>query len=345
MTDKPVRVLVAEDSSTVRAQLIDIINRDKGLTEVGEARDGNEALALVEDLLPDVESMDIKKPVLDGLSATRIIMEEQPTPVVVVSGYLQDEIDLSFLALEAGALAVVPKPPAARDPAHHEHQLRLTRTLIAMAQVRLVKRRFASKPRPPKRTGSLRPRAELIGIGASAGGPSALATILNNLPPTFPAPICVVQHIPEEFVVGMVRWLQLSTALPVRLATDGQALQPGVVHLAPGNAHLMVRREGETLHARLVAERGIARHQPSVDILFESMAMACGNASVGIVLTGMGDDGAAGLLTLRHSGARTIAQDRDSSVVFGMPGAAIAREAAEHIVPLRQIAAMLQVMV
>ncbi len=356
MTSDPIRVLIAEDSPTVRRYLVDMINTAGNMRIVGEARDGEEALVLAEELKPDVISMDIRMPGLDGLEATRRIMSRQPTPVVIVSGLLEREVDLSFQALQAGALAVVEKPPHREDPTFTMKQRQLLTTLQAMSRVRVIRRwqnepgqnalnptsiTLQELPRVGSVTGRLKVTPEIVAIGASAGGPGALSILLRDLPSYFPAPIVIAQHIPEEFTAGLARWLEKSTVLPVRVAVDNLILEPGVVNLAPGASHLRVEREGGRLIARLRNQQGTSRYQPSVDVLFESVATACGSTAVGIILTGMGDDGAAGLLAMRQAGAATFAQNEASSTVFGMPGAAIAQGAVEHVLALSNLATTL----
>lgn len=343
----PIRVLIAEDSPTVRRHLAHIITEAPGMTVVGEASDGEEALALAQEVKPDVISMDIKMPRVDGLEATRRIMSRQPTPVVIVTSLMEREIDLSFQAVQAGALALVEKPPARTAPDFPAKQRQLVNTLAAMADVHVVRRwerppgdnsKVAEPALPNTRS---RPSPELVAIGASAGGPSALCNLLKGLPADFPLPIVVVQHIPQEFVPGMARWLNDTTPLVVRVATDGHVLESGVVNLSPGSVHTTVSNRGGDLVTRLIQDQGPHRHRPSVDVLFESVAKACGAASVGIILTGMGDDGAEGLLAMRQAGAYTFAQDEVSCTVFGMPGAAVERGAVEKILPLSHLSTML----
>lgn len=360
MAHSPIRVLVVEDSPTVRRYLTALINETPGMSVVGEARDGEEALTMVGELKPDVISMDIQMPGIDGLETTRRIMSRQPTPVVVVSSLVDTDVDLSFQALQAGALAVVEKPPFREDTLFPVKQRQMLNMLSAMARVHVV-RRWENEPgQNPAGTAEselliaqegpiygrvatsrLKFRPEIIAMGASAGGPGAIGTLLRDLPADFRVPIVIVQHIPEEFTAGLARWLQKSAPLTIHIITDKLVLESGGAYLAPGGVHLALERSGSQLVARLVRDRGDYRYQPSVDVLFESAAAVCGSAAVGVLLTGMGDDGAAGLLAMRQAGALTFAQDEASSIVFGMPGAAIARGAVEHVLGLSNLATTL----
>jgi two-component system, chemotaxis family, protein-glutamate methylesterase/glutaminase len=349
MTQPLTRVLIAEDSPTMRRHLANVINNVPGLRVIGEARDGNEALALVGELKPDVVSMDIRMPVMDGLEATRRIMNQHPTPVVVVSGLVEQDIDLSFQALQAGALAVVEKPLDRSDPGYNAKQQHLVNTLAAMARVRVI-RRWEARAEPvdahaggavPVVGPPVRVVPEIVAIGASAGGPSALSVLLRELPADYSVPIVIAQHMPEEFTSGLARWLDKATPLRVQVAQDNLILEPGAAYLAPGNAHLTIVRQQGRLVSRLIREQGAHRYQPSVDVLFESVAQTCGKAGIGVVLTGMGDDGAAGLLAMRQAGAQTFAQDEASCTVFGMPGAAIASNAVIHVLGLSNLATTL----
>jgi two-component system chemotaxis response regulator CheB len=337
---REVRVLVAEDSATVRWHLVDLFNSTPGLRVIGEARDGIEVLALAAQLKPDVISMDINMPRMDGLEATRRLMVQNPLPVVVVSGLLERDLDLAFQAMQAGALAVSEKPPDRSHPLFAEKHRQLVKTLIAMAGVKVIRRGQTAQlnaaaaqteyiPAFPTRIAP-----EVVAIGASAGGPGALNTLLKLLPAQLHVPVVVVQHMPQEFMGGLARWLGKSSGWAVRIASHGAILTPGVVHLSPGNAHLRVARYGGRLVAQLVEAPGSYRYQPAVDVLFESVAQVCGAAAIGVIMTGMGDDGAVGLLAMRQSGARTLAQDQASSIVFGMANSAIERGAVEDTLPL-----------
>ncbi len=345
-THKTIRVLIAEDSPTVRHYLITLLAEVPGLEVIGEARDGREAIRLTEELRPDIVSMDISMPQLDGLEATRQIMTRCPTPIVVVSSLVDDDVDLSFRALQAGALAVVPKPPDRQNADFSRRQQELIKTLKAMAGVRVVSRRPSlesadggrlASASPKHDKSAARPRPELIAIGASTGGPSALGTLLQALAHPLPVPIVVVQHMSQEFLTGLARWLHNVAQTDVTIARDGEELLAGRVYLAPGTAHLTVIRRGTALIARLLTAQGHYRHQPSVDALFYSVAQTCGSAAAGIILTGMGDDGANGLLAMYRAGAWTYAQDETSSTIFGMPNAAINLGAAQVVASLKDL--------
>ncbi|MBC8099163.1 MAG: chemotaxis-specific protein-glutamate methyltransferase CheB [Armatimonadetes bacterium] len=342
--DRTVRVLVADDSATARYHLTQALLSTPQLRVIGEARNGEEVLQLAAQLQPDVISMDIHMPRMDGLEATRRLMMQHPTPVVVVSALLEHDLDLAFQALQAGALAVVEKLPNTQHPTFAAKQQQLVKTLIAMSDVKVIRRGRTGQIAPNSVVESVNapyPRIvpEILAIGASAGGPSALNTLLNGLPLDLRIPIVVVQHLPHEFVAGFAHWLGKSSGWRVQVVTDGADLVPGVVHLSPGTAHLRVTRTLGKLSARLIAERGDYRYQPAIDMLFESVAQSSGAASIGLILTGMGEDGANGLLAMRQAGGRTLAQDQTSAVVFGMPGAAIERGAVDEILPLSQLPA------
>ncbi|MEL7234871.1 MAG: chemotaxis protein CheB, partial [Chloroflexota bacterium] len=277
MPSEKIKVLVTEDSLTIRYFLTALIDESSELQVVGTARNGAEALRMVELLSPDVVSMDVKMPEMDGLEATRRIMRTNPTPVVIVSSLVEKEIDLSFRALQAGALAVVPRPPNRTDPEFPAQRQRLVSTLQAMAGVKVV-RRWATvyevtEHRPKEyTTRNLRAAPQLVAVAASAGGPSALATLLGGLRSQLTVPVVVVQHMPDEFIGGLARWLSKFTDVPVRVAQDNDLLKPGTVYLAPGNTHMRVQQREGSFIAVLDSEMGRHRYQPSADVLFESVA-------------------------------------------------------------------------
>ncbi len=339
-----IRVLVADDSATARALLVQVLNADPEIRVVGEAGDGQEAIELAQRLRPDLVTMDIHMPRLDGLAATREIMITAPTPIVIVTGSTQArEVATSMDTLRIGALDVLVKPPSPAAPGFEAAARALTATVKAMAGVKVVRhwRSPSSSPshRPPA---PLTPpprgvRAGVVAIATSTGGPAALQRVLSGLGPRFPAPILVVQHITPGFTDGLATWLGSVCPLRVRTATHGEPLEPGSAYLAPDGRHLGVSGRA----AALSDAPPIGGFRPSGTHLFESAARAFGAATVAVILTGMGDDGVEGLRAVRRAGGRVIAQDEESSVVFGMPGAAIAAGLADAVLPLDAIAGRL----
>jgi two-component system, chemotaxis family, protein-glutamate methylesterase/glutaminase len=342
------RVLVVDDSEVARRLLTGVLGRDGGLQVVGEASSGAEALRLAARLRPDVITMDVQMPGMDGLEATRRIMEQHPAPIVVVSGG-HDPADLahSVRALDAGALAALRKPRGPADPGFAAEAAELVGTVKLMAEVKVFRRRPANAATgapgpgpasngPPNGTPSARRHpAELVAVSASTGGPTALATILRGLPAATPVPVLVVQHITPGFDAALATWLDETTPLPVRLAADGQRPRPGEVVIAPADAHLGLSGD----RVELLTGPPLNGHRPSATHLFASVARALGPRAVGVVLTGMGSDGAAGLLELRRAGGTVLAQDEASCVVPGMPAAAVAAGAVDQVVPLGELAA------
>ncbi|MCO5168895.1 MAG: chemotaxis-specific protein-glutamate methyltransferase CheB [Planctomycetes bacterium] len=342
-----IRVLVADDSPTARLLLVDLLRADPEIEVVGEATHGEEALALVHALRPDLVTMDIQMPRLDGFQTTRRIMAEAPTPIVVVSSLDVRDVRFSLEALRAGALAVLPRPSGPGAPTHAEDARRLVATVKGMAQVKLVRRPGQHLPTttplaaPPPATHAGRPLrgVRAVGIAASTGGPAALRTVLGALPADFPAPILVVQHIAIGFAEGLARWLDEACRVHVALASDGERLRPGRVYLSPNDFHLGVGAAG---HLRLSSEPPIDGFRPSGDHLFRSLGEALGPAALAVVLTGMGRDGTEGARALRAAGGAVVAQDEASSDVFGMPAAVIEAGLADRIVPLGSVAALLK---
>jgi two-component system chemotaxis response regulator CheB len=347
MSDRELRVLVADDSPVARRLLVDILDRDPELRVAGEAGDGGEAVALTERVRPEVIVMDVLMPVLDGLEATRRIMATRPTPIVLVSaGFDGRETTRSFEAMQAGALTLLAKPRGPADPGFPEQAASLRTTVKLMADVKLVRRRGSCRcpghappsMAPAAHAGNGRRQVRVAAIAASTGGPAALATILAALPRTAPVPILVVQHIAAGFHQGLVDWLDEVSPLTVRLASHGQPMRPGQVLVAPSELHLGVTATGRVA---LSAAPPVGQHRPSATHLFRSVAEAYRADAVGVVLTGMGDDGAAGLRLLKDAGGLVLAQDEATSVVYGMPREAYAIGAVDHLVPLEGMAAAL----
>lgn len=339
----PIRVLIAEDSPTYRELLVTILQSAPDLQVIGTARNGAEAVRLAKRLRPDVITMDIYMPEMDGFEATRQIMTEMPCPVVVISASTDtDQRDLTFNALQAGALSVLEKPTLQDTPEAYEA---LASQVRLMSEVKVVRR--WSKP-----TGPLDPKStvtanvspliqnghskiQMAVIASSTGGPGILAEILSKLPANFPIPILIVQHITPGFGAGLADWLNQQTPLQVRLARHADEPKPGQVLIAPDNAHMMINSMGLISLSNMPAVHGL---RPAANYLFHSVARVYGPRAIGIILTGMGSDGAEGLQSMRQAGAHTIAQDKETCVVFGMPAVAISLDAAEQILPAKQIA-------
>ena len=330
------RILVAEDSPTARRLLVLLLSADPDLTVVGEARNGEEAIELCKSLRPDLVTMDIQMPVTDGVEATRRIMIESATPVVMVSSLDPKDVQSSMHALNAGALAVLAKPAGPGTPRFERDCRDLITTIKAMAQVKLV-RRWASVP--PYRTTSTLPtvleprRIAVVGLVSSTGGPNALRHVLSGLPADFAPPIMIVQHIAAGFAQGLAEWLTSTTNRAVKLATDGERLMNHVVYVAPDDRHL------EVAHDRLIvaASPPVEGFRPSGTRLFSSLASAFGPRAVGVIMTGMGRDGVTGLLEMRDAGSAVFAQDEASCDIFGMPGAAVKAGAVVTTTPLGEI--------
>jgi two-component system chemotaxis response regulator CheB len=339
-----IRVLIVDDSAGMRMMLGQIFGDDPAFEVAGTARDGAEAVAAVERLSPDVVTMDIQMPGMGGLEATARIMELHPTPIVIVSGNLdEEELLSSFRAMEAGALVAMAKPRGAAHPEHEADVADLVRKVKLMAEVRVVRRR----PRTGTPTQLTLPAAgehapaspRVVAIGASTGGTVVINTILSGLPQDFPLPLLIVQHMAAGFIRGFADWLNLSSRLPVHVALHGEPMLPGRVYLAPEGYHMEVAADGRIRLSGSAPENG---QRPAVSALFRSVADVYGSSAVGILLTGMGDDGARELKLMKSRGAVTIAQDRESSIIFGMPGEAVKLDAATFILPPDRIVVALQ---
>lgn len=316
-----IRVLVVDDSPAVRALLAHILDADPALRVVGCAADGAEGVAMAQRLRPDVITMDLRMPVLDGYAATRRIMQLCPTPVVVVSGVdSHAEVEAGFRAIEAGALTLVRRPPGLSHPEHAASARALLRTVKSMAEVRVVRRWEGGRAAAPGAPAPAPGPRRLVALGASTGGPAVLRDVLAELGPSFPLPLVIVQHIAPGFAEGLAEWLGQASGFPVQLARHGQQLAPGCAYLAPDGHQLGVSRSLEIVLSHGGPEHGM---RPAVDHLFRTLPPGLRAETVAVLLTGMGKDGALELKRLRDAGAVTIVQDRGSAAVYGMPGEAL----------------------
>lgn len=345
----PIRVLIVDDSPLAVKHIANIFSREPDFQVVGSAASGLEGVGQAVRLKPDVVCMDINMPDINGFEATRQIMERQPMPVVIISAtYEPRQVSMAFRALEAGALAIIEKPPAGLAADSLTRQQAMRDTVRATAARRVAKSRLVTaipaEVAPPVVTATkVMPvvrvkNPEYLLVGASTGGPQVIHTLLSGLPKTFPLPVLVVQHMSEGFTAGFGQWLAQSTGWAVRIAQDGEIPQRGVVYLAPEKIHMELSADRRV---RLVAgprEHGVC---PAVSRLFRSAQENIGAQVIAVLLSGMGRDGAAELKALRDAGVLTIAQDAATSVVHGMPGAAIRLGGACLELPDKEIAAAL----
>ena len=340
------RVLVVEDSLTVRSRLRDVLAADPGLDVVGEAENGRDAIELCRRLRPDVVTMDMMLPVMTGLAATEYIMAHCPTPILIVSASTnRGELFRTYDALAAGAVDVLEKPDGSASD--DDWSRRFVAAVKLVARIKVIthpRARLASTGRSAAAPAPGAPQAargspRVLAIGASTGGPGAVMEILRALPPRHALPVLLVLHIGEPFAAALAEWLDAQTSQRVAYGREGEAVAElgGRIVMAPAERHLAVR-EGR-LHLTSDAQRHSCR--PSIDVLFESVAREYGASGAGCLLTGMGKDGATGLLEMRRAGALTIAQDEATCVVYGMPREAVELGAAERILPLGQIASTL----
>ncbi len=342
----PIKVLLVDDNQPTLLLWARIIHGACDMQVVGQASNGRDAVRMVEELHPDVVLMDVMMPVMNGLDATREIMSQSPTPIIVTSAnFTSLECSIAFEAINAGAVSVVKKPGMTQSLSPEDSIKEFVNTVRAMAGVRVIRHRKADAPVAENElvapvaacTNDAKP--EIVAIAVSTGGPQTLAKILANVPATFQLPIVVVQHIAEDFVSSLVSWLNTVSRLPVCVARAGEAPRAGTVYIAPGGVHLQLTADHR--FALTDAPAKVA-HIPSGDVLLASVAKHYGAHAIGIVLTGMGSDGAHGLRAMRDAEAMTIAQDEASCIIFGMPQEAIALGAARLTLPPPAIAKFLE---
>lgn len=337
------RVLVVDDSATMRHILCEILSQDPEIQVVGQAEDGASAVRMAQALRPDVITMDIFMPQMNGYEAARQIMATNPVPIVVVSsGADVPELQVAFHALQAGALDVLPKPSLAAFAPDGAGNQRLIRAVKLLADVRVTKKRFPENPSASSRRltepTQKRTPPKVVGIASSTGGPTALNQIFSALPASFPLPVVAVQHIADGFLPGLIQWLQTSSSLPIGIAQDGARPLAGRIYFAASGQHLCLGPDGK-FATSLAAPVNHVR--PSASVFFDSICQHWRGTAIGVILTGMGADGALALKKLRDLGGTVIAQDEETSVVYGMPRAAVEAGAVEHQRPISEIGPLL----
>lgn len=395
MANNPIRVLVVEDSPLMSEMITHALESDPQIKVVGVANEGSRAIEMVAELHPDLVTMDIYMPNVDGFTAVEQIMAYYPTPILVITATsARSDVNVSMKMLAAGALDVVEKPTRQDEESWAKKQADLVQRARLLAGVRVVTHlRGRHKPlisaspataagvpgidpalrpggsktrrgtgtlphrvntgvlKPPPFTPlpavpithapfPLKPLYRVVAIASSTGGPQALLSVLRNIPPDFPASLLIVQHIASGFTAGLAEWLDRECKLPVRVARDGQQATVGTAYLAPDDKHLICTRNGGN-YILSTFEGGNETMRPAADVLFRAVAESCGPHAVGVILTGMGRDGAEGLKQMHEAGAYTVAQDEATSVIFGMPAAAIKLGAAQEVLPLDAISSRL----
>lgn len=346
MSVRPISVLIVDDSASVRQVLSTILSEDPAIAVMAVAADAYAAARKLQDALPDVIILDIEMPGMDGLTFLRKIMAQRPIPVIICSTLTETGSKAVFDALEAGAVDVLPKPRMDTRKALVETAERLRQSVkaAALARVKIREPRMVVERKhtadvimpPPVASRTRHATQPVVCIGISTGGTESLREVLQLLSPACPG-IAVVQHMPEKFTAAFARRLDSICAIDVKEAEDGDLMRPGLCLIAPGNRHMLLQRSGSEYRIAIKDGPPVSRHRPSADVLFRSAAQNAGGNALGIIMTGMGDDGANGLLEMRKAGSPTIAQDEASCVVFGMPKEAIDRGAAVRVVPLDRI--------
>jgi len=340
---KQIKVLIVDDSYLIRKVISDIFEKDPDIKVVGTANNGKDAVLMSKELDPDVITLDIEMPVLDGLSALKQIMSENPKPVIMVSALTQHGADATFKALSLGAVDFIPKPSAMMSTALEELEDLLITKVKAAVKSKLNIYKFETDANRPKLADIKAKSAikevsdKIVAIGTSTGGPTALLSIFNKFPEKFPSPVLVVQHMPEGFTNAFSNKLNSSSSLEVKEAEDGDELLSGHGYIAPGHSHMSIEKKGDKFKINIYKAAKVSGHMPSIDVLFNSVAEYAGSNSIGVIMTGMGRDGADGLLKIKQKGGYTIAQNEETSVVFGMNKAAVEIGAVNEVVPLAQI--------
>jgi len=344
---KKIRVLIVDDSALVRKTLSDLLTSDPDIEIMGTASDPFVAAKKMKIEVPDVITLDVEMPRMDGITFLKKIMSQHPIPVIICSTLTDKGTETAFKALEYGAVEIITKPKLGTRQFLEESKVRMCDAVKAAARVH-VKRILPKKKAEPKLTADavlakpssramVKTTEKIVVIGASTGGTEALSTFLEALPQDSPG-IVIVQHMPENFTASFAKRLDMSCNISVKEAVDNDSILRGRALIAPGNYHLLLKRSGARYHVQIKTGPLVSRHRPSVDVLFRSTARYAGANAIGVIMTGMGDDGAQGMLEMKEAGAFTIAQDEATSVVFGMPQEAIKRGGVDKIMPLQNIA-------
>ncbi|MBN8724937.1 MAG: chemotaxis-specific protein-glutamate methyltransferase CheB [Acidobacteria bacterium] len=341
-----IKVLIAEDSLVDKEYLSYILSQETDIEILGVAKDGKEAVELSQILKPDVIVMDIHMPKMDGFQSTRKIMETNPVPIIIISSSDITNDTIPFLALKAGAVTVLAKPYAIGHPEQRESSQELVQKIRLMSQIKVIKRVGEKDSILPKKIISKpisKPLAniDLVVIGASTGGPPVIQKILSELPINFAPAILIVQHISVGFTKMLAEWLKVSSKLPCKIASNNESVLLGQVYIAPDNFHMQITPDKKISLTNDPAENGL---RPAVSCLFRSVASNFSNNVIGILLTGMGKDGAAELKLIKDKGAITVAQDETSSVVYGMPGEAVKLGATTYVLSPDEIVSLLKIL-
>ena len=353
MMARKVRVLIVDDSASVRQTMTEILNSDPHIEVIGAAADPFAAAQRIRSEVPDVITLDVEMPRMDGITFLRRLMSQHPIPVVMCSSLAEEGSATLLQALEAGAVDIICKPQVGVADFLKESSIRICDAVRAAAQARVrpISASASRLPHAPEaklsadvmiaaplaNAAMARTTESVVCIGASTGGTQSLLVVLDALPMDCPG-IAIVQHMPEKFTAAFAKRLDTLCAMEVKEAEDGDTLIRGRVLIAPGNKHMMLQRSGARYYVSIKDGPLVSRHRPSVDVLFRSAARFAGSNALGIIMTGMGDDGARGLAEMKGAGAATVAQDEESCIVFGMPKEAILRNAADKVLPLGQLA-------
>lgn len=343
-----INVLLVDDSAVVRQVLRDVLSRDADINIMAAVADPLFAMARMEKQWPDVIVLDVEMPRMDGITFLKKIMAQRPTPVVICSTLTEKGAETTMQALAAGAVSIVTKPKVGLKSFLQDAVADITHAVKAAARANMRNMRTANAPvpeklnadavLPPSGQAMARTTEHIIAIGTSTGGTQALEAVLTRLPTTAPGMV-IVQHMPEKFTASFAQRLDSLCAIRVKEAVNNDRVLPGQALIAPGGRHMLLKRNGAQYHVEVIDGPVVNRHKPSVDVLFRSVARFAGKNAVGIILTGMGDDGARGLQEMHQAGAVTLAQDEQSCVVFGMPKEAIALGGVDQVIPLTKVPA------